>query len=170
MGYALLRRKARELSRNKTFNNLETSVSVAILFDYDQQGSVSLVRSFASELESKGKNVSLLGITSGVGGGDDAVIKLVSLQKLTFLCYPDNEAVIDPFLKKDFDILINLCGKDCLVLDYILGLSKARFKVSPQLENDAFADFILRFSNPGPQDAAVILKKVREYLAGMQKA
>jgi len=173
IGYNMLCRNARKVSRNKTFNNLETALSVGILFDSTQQDSYLVAKSLVPDLKAKGKAVESLGIVlnNEMLGYYTPVdnMRFFSLEDKTFFCYPNDETVVQPFISKDFDILINLCPGENLFIDYVMGLSKAKFKVSPQLSSNDFADFILQFSKTEGLKADMILRMVREYLAGMGK-
>ncbi len=173
MGYNMLCRKAGKVSRNKTFNNLETAASIAFLFDADNQENCKVVKSLIDGFVAKGKESQGLGMVSqdammGQYENSDSM-KFFSQEKLTFFCFPDNEAAVQPFINSEFDILINLCPVETLSVSYIMGLSKSRFKVSPQLSQNLFADFILRFNESSVLDAEKIFGKVREYLAVMGK-
>ena len=53
--------------------------------------------------------------------------------------------------------------------DYIVGMSKARFKVSTQLGDQAYADFILQFSTPA-KGVGQIIGAIRQYLSNIAKA
>lgn len=174
LGYNTICRKAKKLPRKKTFHNLESALSVGFIFDSTHQEDYLVAKALVPELAGKGKKVYSIGMVpnSGMLGYYTPLenMKFISYEEFTFLCFPKDEATVNAFINKEFDILLNLCAKENLFVDYLMALSKAKFKVSPQLSNNNFADFILQFKDNKPLNSAVILSKIREYLSAMQKS
>ena len=74
--------------------------------------------------------------------------------------------------------LLNVCPDTSLTVDYIVGMSRAKFKVSTRLGDEAYADFILQFASgttadgkPRPKPGAgQIVTTIKQYLSNIAKA
>ena len=173
IGYNLLCRKVKKKVRTKTYHNFESAVTVGILFDTSRQDEYEMARNFIHTLVREGKNVKALGMVNVNEMLNYYVqedyIKFFSKENISFWCYPQSEETED-FIKKDFDILVNISSGENLAIDYIMGLSEAKFKVSPKLSNDAFADFILQFGESVSTNTASIIEVICKYLSGVKPA
>jgi hypothetical protein len=175
IGFWLLAKNVKKLKRERAFNNLTTASSVGIFFDTSDNENVVAVISFAEELTKQGITVNLLGkvINANVlkyfPKRDD--LELFSRADVTaFSGYPKAE-VVNAFMSKDFDILINLSiDKDDLCDNYIIGMSKAKLKVSAKLKSDDYADFILQLSPEKLRNTQKFIEYIKEYLSAFSKA
>lgn len=172
IGKTILNKKVSKNARTKSFHNFETATKIGILFDSCQQVTYLAAKRLMEYLKQKNKNVEALGQVL-----TDEMLKyfppsneisLFSLEHLTFLGYPKSQDVED-FIKKDFDILINLCTEENLQINYILGLSKAKFKISKNYETK-YADFILEFKNNRKPETDELIEKIKFYMQSISKA
>ncbi|MBR4265750.1 MAG: hypothetical protein IKQ46_06815 [Bacteroidales bacterium] len=169
----MLCKHAAKLKRNKSFNNLDTAKTVGILFDSAQQQNYESAKHFMKTLSDNGIEVEALGMVLN----EEMLryfpptnnVSLFRLDKLTFFGYPDDERV-KPFLSREFDILINLCLDENLCIDYVMGMSKAKFKVSMNLRSEDFADFILQYSPENRPTTDELIVKIQKYLSALRKA
>lgn len=172
IGFSMLCKKAQRLKRDKSFNNLETAQTVGLLFDASQQQNYQSASNFIKFLEERGKHVEALGIVLN----EEMLryfpptnnVSLFRLDKLTFYGYPDDPR-IEPFLSKNFDIMINLCLYENLSIDYVMGMSKAKFKVSSNLRSLDFADFILQFNSERKPTSNDLIEQIKGYLGQLNK-
>jgi hypothetical protein len=82
------------------------------------------------------------------------------------------------FISQKFDILLNVCPDTTLATDYVVAMSRAKFKVSTRLGDEAYADFILQFATgttpdgkPRPKPGAgQIIAAMKQYLSNIAKA
>lgn len=181
LGYKLLRRKVRKLDRHKTYNNLDSAVTVGILFDATNESDIDDVKRFVSALNKEGKRVDVLGMVNtrlelGVHSCEVG-FNYFAADDCNFWCYPKGVAALQ-FITQSFDILLNVSPGICLSTDYIVGMSKAKFKVSTRLSDEAYADFILQFATgtaadgkPHPMPSAgQIISAMKQYLSNIAKA
>ncbi|MCQ2253190.1 MAG: hypothetical protein MJZ61_07055 [Bacteroidales bacterium] len=168
MGYRSICRKVKQLKRTKTFHNLQSADTVGVLFDSTQQSSYQAARAFVNSLVEKGKKVMALGMVLNQEMLNYYVqqdcFSFFSLEKTTFLCYPDSPAV-EQFVSRDFDLLVNVSTVENLSVDYVMALSKAKCKISPVLSNNDFADFLFQFNNLASLETATLIERIKEYLS-----
>lgn len=172
LGFSLLKSKVKKLKREKAFNNLETASTVGLLFDSSQQINYIAAANFINELRDNGKTVEALGMVLN----QDMLryfperdgLKFFRLDDLNFWGYPKAPCVA-PFINKKFDVLINLCVEENLSVDYVMGMSMSKLKVSMDLKDNDFADFILHFGTAVKLDSELLLKKIKDYLSAFRR-
>ncbi|MCQ2974471.1 MAG: hypothetical protein MJ211_06625 [Bacteroidales bacterium] len=173
LGYKLLNKKVAKVQRHKSYHNIESAKTIGVLFDSTIQANYFSARRFISYLTELGKNVSALGMVIN----EEMLryytpcenIKLFSLEKLNFWCFPNNQEV-DLFINKDFDILINICTSENLSADYVLGLSISKFKVSIKYKQNDFSDFALEFKDGRIPETDDLIDKIKLYLTSIKKS
>ena len=180
-GHKILRRKARKLNRTKTYNNLESAQTVGILFDASIKSDTEDVKKFVSSLDKAGKRIDALGMLRTKAdlelAHDEVGLNFFAAEDCTFFCFPQGANAVQ-FMSQKFDILLNVCPDTSLTVDYIVGMSKAKFKVSTRLGDEAYADFILQFASgttadgkPRPKPGAgQIVTTIKQYLSNIAKA
>ena len=57
--------------------------------------------------------------------------------------YKPQNYIIDNFVKRDYDILINLCDSSCIPIKYLVAKSIARFKIGMYEENFDIYDLMI---------------------------
>ena len=180
-GHKILRRKAKKLSRTKTYNNLESAQTVGILFDATSKADVEDVKKLMSSLDKNGKRIDALGMLPTKNElamhADEVGFNFFAADECGFFCFPKGVTALQ-FISQKFDILLNVCPDTCLSVDYIVGMSRAKFKVSTRLGDEAYADFILQFATgntadgkPRPKPSAgQIITTMKQYLSNIAKA
>lgn len=174
MGFWILDRKAKKLPRQRTFNNLASASSVGILFEASKEDSYVTVISFAEDLVKRGLRVEMLGevpnetFVNFISPRDG--LKVFSVAEVDMLGYPKSP-LVKTFVSSSFDILINLCSNnEDLCTNYIIGMSKAKLRVSPKLKSDVYADFILQLSPETLGDTEALINNIEKYLSAFSKA
>ena len=181
-GHKILRRKARKLNRTKTYNNLESAQTVGILFDASIKSDTEDVKKFVSSLDKAGKRIDALGMlrTKADREAQEKNKEIVMMERETARLeqkIPQGANAVQ-FMSQKFDILLNVCPDTSLTVDYIVGMSRAKFKVSTRLGDEAYADFILQFASgttadgkPRPKPGAgQIITTIKQYLSNIAKA
>lgn len=141
IAYFLLRRKLKDFTREKAFNNFESAKTAGLICNAQDQKIYDAAKQFAVFLTGYNIQVSAIGFIEG-----DAVLDAYSYQKgFTFISKKDfnwigipQGEILDNFLAKRFDILINLVIDDSYTVDYIASLSMAKFKVGRLSPNDYY--------------------------------
>ncbi|MCR5455177.1 MAG: hypothetical protein K6F33_09350 [Bacteroidales bacterium] len=180
-GHKILRRKAKKVSRSKTYNNLESAQTVGILFDASIKSDTEDVKKLVDELHNAGKRIDALGMLGTkeelAVAADKVGLNFFAANDCTFFCFPKGVSAVQ-FISQKFDILLNVCPTTSLTSDYIVAMSKAKFKVSTRLGDEAYADFILQFATgpgadgkPRPMPSAgQIINAIKQYLSNIAKA
>lgn len=168
IGCKLLKSKASRVKRSKVFSNFDTASSVGILFDSTKQLSYLAAKRLKSFLEEKGKRCNVLGAVVNsemlLYFPETSGISFFCLDSLNIFELPISKEV-DNFISTEYDILVNLFADDLLCIDYVIALSKAKFKISPKLQND-FADLTIDFKDKKPETEQVI-ERVKSCLAAL---
>ena len=172
IGNSILRRKAVNVKRTKSYHNIDSARNIGLLFDSTVQANYFSARRFFTNLTESGKDVCALGMVLN----EEMLryytptpnINLFSLEKTTFFGFPDNPEV-EKFVKSDFDILINICTEENLCVDYVMGMSNAKFKVSVKFKDNDFADFALEFKDNRTPNTDELISKIKQYLSALTK-
>ena len=82
------------------------------------------------------------------------------LKDLNWYYKPQNY-VINNFLEKDYDILINLCTSNCVPVKYLAGSSRAKFKVGKFEDNLSVYDMMIDVKQ---NSLETLIKEVKHYL------
>ncbi|MBR6177110.1 MAG: hypothetical protein IKQ70_04410 [Bacteroidales bacterium] len=167
MGCKRLRKKAEKVHRQKSYHNIDSATTIGLLFDSTIQANYFSARRFITSLVESGKNVNALGMVLNEEMlryyTPSPNIRLFSIEKTTLLGYPKNQHVED-FINTDYDILINICTTENLCVDYVMGLSKAKFKVSMKFKENDFADFALEYKDGRVPETDELINRIKQYL------
>ena len=79
---------------------------------------------------------------------------------------PENY-IIDNFIKKEYDILINLCDSSCIPIKYLVASSIARFKIG-QYE-DGYEIYDLMISLKKDKSLDKLMSEIKHYLQLINK-
>ena len=166
----MLNQKRREVSRYKTYHNLKTAQSVGVIFDASQQKMFLQARNFIEKIDKRGIHVVGVGYVEKTESLDyfseHRLINFFSIKNLTWYSKPVNEAVTKFSIEK-FDILINLSLKKHLPLDYIVALSRAKFKVGGLPTKRKFYDLMINI--PQEQNLNYFIQQIEHYLTVINK-
>ena len=136
-----------KVMRQRAVYNLETAKTIGLLYDATDEKEYHTICEFVKSLQNDNKTVKALGYLNY------NIIPHYCIPKLSFdyfimkdisLFYIPNNTFIEDFLKNDFDLLIDLTTKDFFPIQYIAGMSKAKFKVGRDGVNHSnYFDFML---------------------------
>lgn len=131
-GKAVLRKlHAKRVRRKKVFN-FKTAQKIGIVFDATNPNHFNAVYGFYKDLLADRKEVFMLGFVDGTEIPEKYLFKknlyIFTRKDVNWVYKPTNTDAIR-FINKEFDILIDLTLEYYFLLDYILTLSLARFKV-----------------------------------------
>ena len=131
-GKAVLRKlHAKRVRRKKVFN-FKTAQKIGIVFDATNPNHFNAVYGFYKDLLADRKEVFMLGFVDGTEIPEKYLFKknlyIFTRKDVNWVYKPKNTDAIR-FINKEFDILIDLTLEYYFLLDYILTLSLARFKV-----------------------------------------
>jgi len=170
LAYFVLQKKAKTIVRNKTFHNFDSAKSAGIIFDATFQNKYLATKAFMGYLANKGIDVNALGYVaekSNMGYFPfQKDTQYFSLDTLDILEKPISQDV-DNFIERKFDILINLCTDELYPIQYIIAMSKAKFKISKKF-NLNFSDFMLDIQ--GSTTIEDFIAQIKHYISALSKS
>jgi len=134
------------------FDRAET---VGLLFDATELNNREIVLKFAKSLEKKGKKVRLLGFVNIKEETDNLAFPNFNQKELDLALLPEKSADAQDFMKRDFDVLINISLDETAPLEYIAALSNAKFRVGPFTERTVCYELMIDVTKKKSLDAFI---------------
>ena len=135
IGNSILRRKLRNRKRSKAIFNFSTSKNIGVIFKTDTQSDFELVKKFLQFLSDQDNKVVAVCYIDDKKVPDYYLLRkgfnFFSRAELSFFFVPRMPFILD-FIDKPFDMLIDLSADSNFPLYYISKLSKAKFKIGKQ--------------------------------------
>jgi hypothetical protein len=170
-GAYFFRKELEKITRNRKIMNIDDAKTIGLVYDASDEATYGVVSNFVRFFQDNQKTVKALGF--------------VNYSRLPHYCFPKlsydyftkkelnwyfkpNAARVNDFINEEFDIMIDLCMHDCFPLNYISGVSKAKFKVGRYGEkHSAIYDFMLNVDhNISMED---YFKEIIRYLSIINK-
>jgi len=141
------KRESSKLVRNRRTYNLEDAETVGLLFFIENPEQYQKALEIIKVFQDKKLRVQALGFINQKNYPPyfqpRIFFNIITLKDLNWYGKPSATSIYN-FIKIDFDILIDLGPGDEYALQYISGLSKAKFKVGRYLKkNEAFYDLMI---------------------------
>jgi hypothetical protein len=171
IGESILRRKQKQVLRNRTFHSFKTAETCVILFDITDQESFTSLREFGKFLESEGIKTQMLGFV------DSEIIpnQMLLWDNCRVICKKDLDWIFRPveekvkgLLSKEVDILFDLSLSAHFPLDYLSKLIRAQFKVGRYREDSSEADMTIHIEKD-PR-IAFFIEQVKYYVGMLNPA
>ena len=70
--------------------------------------------------------------------------------------------ILDNFVKRDYDILINLCDSSCIPIKYLVAKSIARFKIGMYEENFDIYDLMIELKKE--KSIQKLMDEIKHYI------
>lgn len=145
-GFYILKKSIKQRKRQKAFFNFESAKSIGILFDASHQDSYLIAKSFMANLSKKSIKVEALGYVKT----KEAISYFPFHQGITFFSIKETnwyfkpiDEVVNNYVNKNFDILIDLSLADLLQIKFIIALSNAKLKIGRGVANEEYYDIII---------------------------
>ena len=147
IGNMLLQRKLKRRIRHKVMCDLDGAKTVGILFTADSAVTYDRIIQLVNEFTEK-RNIKVLSIgyvenkkqldlfTEQTG------FRFYSAKQSNWFGRPKDHSV-DFFIEKEFDIFLDLSLTDDISIDYIVGMSKSKFKVGRLKPNNRIYDMMI---------------------------
>ena len=166
LGRAVLRRNTKKLSRKRFIHNLDTAKSVGVVFSPGNQQDLNNVKQFLGYLINLGIKVIPLAFID-----NKRIMPLIITEKNINCVTPKDfnwfhkplSPVLKNFIHTEFDILINLCLKNSLPVNFIVGQSRASLKTGKFFENDSFCDLMIDIKDSN--DLSLLIENTSHYLS-----
>ena len=155
-----------KVNRHRAVVNLNEAKTIGVVYAVNSEETYKIVETFVKSLKTKDRYIHILGYIP-VKYFPPYIIPTLATDYFTgkdinWFGKPVNAYVTD-FLKREFDIIINLCMEDNYTLQYICGLSKASFKVGISGEgNTDYYDFMIEAKAGLPVED--FIKEIIHYL------
>ena len=163
----------RELKNNKrlkSVSNLSDAKSIGILYDATNENQISEIKPFVDYFFNLKKDIKALGYVNDKQYTFCHTPKLqydfFNRKDLNWYYKPQNY-IIDNFIKKDYDILINLCDSSVIPIKYLVASSLAKFKIGIFEENYQIYDFMISLN----EDKSVVklMSEIKHYIELINK-
>lgn len=128
--------------KHKSSISLKAAHSVGILFDATELKDRDIVLAFAKKIKQEGKHVKLLAYLDDFAESDSYPFKIYSKKDLDWFLRPKGDEV-GAFIQEAFDLLLYFNTQPTLHAEYIMALSKAKFKLGPASENTHAYDLMI---------------------------
>jgi hypothetical protein len=146
VGNYVLNKHIKDQNRKVSSCNLREAKSIGVLFDATHPFSFEIVKDLVKDLSATAKEVTVLGYVDSKQMIDHYLYRkgfeFFTHTHLNWYYKPQSEAV-NEFIKKEFDILLNLSLEQNYPITYILALSKAKLKAGRYFENNEHLDFMI---------------------------
>ncbi len=158
----------RELKSNKRLkevSNLEKAKSVGILYDATNIEQIRKIEPFVKYFFDLRKEVKALGYVN-MKSLDNCHIPRLNYdffykKDLNWYYKPQNY-IIDNFIKKEYDILINLSDSSCIPIKYLVASSIAHFKIGQFEEGYEIYDLMIKLNRKKRQER--LMEEIKHYL------
>lgn len=165
IGYYFLEKKVAKIKRNPEFINLKDAKTVALVANMDSVEKYKTISQFSEWLREQGKQVFVLALVENEEFkkffAKGTSILFFSKKNTTWYGKPRN-LKYEEFISKRFDILIDTSLTQIITVQYLVALSKARFKVGKFYERRSFADFMI--SLKPNDDLPYFIEQIKHYL------
>lgn len=144
---------------------MDGAKTIGVLFTADSIDSYNTIVSFANSLSQKDKKVLCIGYVENKKQyemfAEQSGFRFFSDKHCNWYGKPKSQSV-DYFIGKDFDILMDVSLRDKSTIDYIVGLSKAKYKVGSIKQNDKLYDLMIDISKQNTLEN--LLQQIEIYL------
>lgn len=165
VGKWVFKRELKINKRKKEVCNLESAKSIGILYDASSEEQINLVRPFVSFFFDLKKDVKALGFVNAKELSYYHVPKLqydfFYKKDLNWYYKPQNY-IIDNFIKKEHDILINLTDSSVIPIKYLVASSLAHFKIGIYEENYEIYDLMISLTDDRSQQK--LMDEIKHYI------
>ncbi len=108
--------------------NINNANDIAIIFDASDVEKTAIINQFADSLRAMKKKIHLFGYYNIPKPAINFNFPYFNKKNLNWYLEP-NGVLVDEFIDRKFDILINACIDEILPLEYIAALSQASYRV-----------------------------------------
>lgn len=115
-------------------SSLKKAQRIGILFDASSPQNIQGVEALCQQLEKQQKEVIILGYKPQKEKEETLPAFVFSKESISWTFVPESET-INRFIQEEFDILFCLQLKNYLPIEYIMALSKAKFRIGRYFES-----------------------------------
>ena len=165
VGKWVFQRELKTNKRTKEVCNLDNAQSIGILYDATSEEQLKMVKPFVSYFFDLKKDVKALGYVNSKQLSFHHTPKLqydFFYQKDLNWHYKPQNYIIDNFVKKEYDILINLCDSSIIPVKYLVASSIAHFKIGVHEENYEIYDLMISLKDDKSMEK--LMHEIKHYI------
>jgi len=165
VGKWVFQRELKTNKRTKEVCNLDNAQSIGILYDATSEEQLKMVKPFVSYFFDLKKDVKALGYVNSKQLSFHHTPKLqydFFYQKDLNWYYKPQNYIIDNFVKKEYDILINLCDSSIIPIKYLVASSIAHFKIGIHEENYEIYDLMISLKDDKSMEK--LMHEIKHYI------
>ena len=165
VGKWVFQRELKTNKRTKEVCNLDNAQSIGILYDATSEEQIKMVKPFVSYFFDLKKYVKALGYVNSKQLSFHHTPKLqydFFYQKDLNWYYKPQNYIIDNFVKKEYDILINLCDSSIIPIKYLVASSIAHFKIGIHEENYEIYDLMISLKDDKSMEK--LMHEIKHYI------
>ena len=165
VGKWVFQRELRTNSRTKEVCNLDDAKSIGVLYDATTEEKIKMIQPFVSYFFDLKKDVKALGY---VNANELSYCHVPKLQYDFFYkkdlnwYYKPQNYIIDNFIRKEYDILINLCDSNIIPIKYLVASSIAHFKIGIYQENYEIYDLMISLKDD--KSIEKLMDEIKHYI------
>jgi len=165
VGKWVFQRELKANKRTKEVCNLDNAQSIGILYDATSEEQIKIIKPFVSYFFDLKKDVKALGYVNSKQLSFHHTPKLqydFFYQKDLNWYYKPQNYIIDNFVKKEYDILINLCDSSIIPIKYLVASSIAHFKIGIHEENYEIYDLMISLKDDKSMEK--LMHEIKHYI------
>ena len=165
VGKWVFQRELKTNKRTKEVCNLDNAQSIGILYDATSEEQIKMVKPFVSYFFDLKKDIKALGYVNSKQLSFHHTPKLqydFFYQKDLNWFYKPQNYIIDNFVKKEYDILINLCNSSIIPIKYLVASSIAHFKIGIHEENYEIYDLMISLKDDKSMEK--LMHEIKHYI------
>ena len=165
VGKWVFQRELKTNTRTKHICNLNRAKSIGILYDATLEDQIKVVQPFVSYFFDLKKEVKALGFVNSdrLSYCHNPKLQYDFFYKkdLNWYYKPQNY-IIDNFINKEYDILINLCDSSVIPIKYLVASSIAHFKIGIYEEDYEIYDLMISLK----EDRSIkkLMQEIKHYI------
>jgi len=165
IGQWVFQKEMKTNKRLKEVCNLDDAKSVGILYDATSEQQIKQIKPFIDYFFELKKDVKALGYVNATQLSYCHTPKLqydFFYQKDLNWYYKPQNYIIDNFVKKEYDILINLCDSSCIPIKYLVASSIAHFKIGQHEEGYEIYDLMIALKEDKSMEK--LMHEIKHYI------
>ncbi|OQY03593.1 MAG: hypothetical protein B6I20_04720 [Bacteroidetes bacterium 4572_117] len=165
VGDFMLKKELKSLERSVVFNNFNSALTIGFIFNAMNKEYHSKAKDFINYVEDRGiktfgiayvEKSDLIGYLPYKKG-----VSYFGLDKKNWYGKPIDQGA-EEFIKRPFDILIDISLSEIYQVKHIFALSKAKFKICNDSVKTKYADFVLKLDNKDKLE--LLIEQIIHYL------